>query len=188
MQNDIKNALEVLRNGGTFLYPTDTIWGLGCDATNADAVKKIYGIKNREDNKSMIILVDDIARIDSYVDDVPEVAYQMIEFSEKPLTVILEGAKFLASNVVNKEDNSVGIRVVKDEFCKELIRRFRKPIVSTSANISGEPSPSNFDEISDVVKDAVDYTVEYRQDDYTKAQPSGIVLIRKDSTFKVIRE
>lgn len=188
MQNDIKKALEVLRNGGTFLYPTDTIWGIGCDATNVEAVKKVYDIKKREDNKSMIILVDEIARIDSYIDDVPEVAYQLIEYAEKPLTVILEGAKFLANNVVNKEDNSVGIRVVKDEFCKELIRRFRKPIVSTSANISGEPSPAIFDEISDAVKDQVDYVVEHRQEDFTKAQPSGIILIRKDSSVKVIRE
>jgi len=188
MKEDINKTLEVLRNGGTFLYPTDTIWGLGCDATNIDAVKKIYDIKNREDNKSLIILVDEISRIDRYVDKVPEVVYQLLEFAEKPLTVVLEGAQYLADNVINKEDRSIGIRVVQDPFCKQLINRFRKPIVSTSANISGEPSPANFNEIADKVKQKVDYIVEHRQDDYTKAQPSGIILVRKDSTFKIIRE
>lgn len=188
MKEDINKALEVLRNGGTFLYPTDTIWGIGCDATDENAVKKIYNIKQREDNKSMIILVDEISRIDRYIDEVPEVVFQLLEFAEKPLTVILEGAQYLAQNVINKQDQSVGIRVVNDPFCKELIKRFRKPIVSTSANISGQPSPANFDEITSDVKDAVDYIVEHRQDDYTKAKPSGIILVRKDSTFKIIRE
>jgi len=188
MQQDINKTLEVLRNGGTFLYPTDTVWGLGCDATNQEAVSKIFKIKQRSDSKSLIILVDDIARIYSYIDEVPELAQQLIEYSEKPLTLILEGAKYLAQNVVNAEDNSVGIRVVKDEFCKQLIQRFRKPIVSTSANISGQPTPQIFDEIADEIKGAVDYVVTHRQDDFTKTSPSSIILLRKNNTIKVIRE
>lgn len=188
MRLDINKSLEVLRNGGTFLYPTDTIWGLGCDATNTEAVKKIYDIKNREDNKSLIVLVDEISRLESYIDEIPEVVFQLIEYTEKPLTLVLEGARYLAENVVNKEDNSIGVRVVKDPFCKELIFRFRKPIVSTSANISGEQAPTHFDEISEQIKNQVDYTVEHRQDDYSIANPSGIILVRKNGTVKVIRE
>lgn len=188
MQNDIKKAIEVLRSGGVILYPTDTIWGLGCDATNETAVQKIYDIKKRSDNKSMIILMDSENRLTGYVNDIPEVAYDVIEFAEKPLTVIFEGAKSLASNVINKEDQSVGIRITKEKFTKELIQRFRLPIVSTSANISGEPSPSIFDEISEEIKSAVDYIVEYRQDDTTKAKPSGIIKIGKDCSVKIIRE
>lgn len=188
MQQDINKALEVLRNGGTFLYPTDTVWGLGCDATNQEAVSKIFKIKQRSDSKSLIILVDDVARIYSYIDEVPELAQQLIEYAEKPLTLILEGAKYLAPNVVNIEDNSVGIRVVKDEFCRQLIQRFRKPIVSTSANLSGQPTPQIFDEISEDIKDRVDYIVTHRQDDVKKALPSSIILLRKDSSVKVIRE
>lgn len=188
MQNDIKKALEVLRNGGVILYPTDTIWGLGCDATNEAAVQKVYNIKKRADNKSMIVLMDSENRLPSYVNDIPEVAYDVIEFTEKPLTVIFEGAKSLAPNVINKEDKSVGIRITKEKFSKELIQRFRLPIVSTSANISGEPSPAIFDEISEEIKSAVDYIVEFRQDDYVKAKPSGIMKIGKDSSIKIIRE
>lgn len=188
MQNDIKKSLEVLRSGGVILYPTDTIWGLGCDATNEKAVQKIYDIKKRADNKSMIILMDSENRLPAYVDDIPDVAYDLIELTEKPLTVIFEGAKSLATNVINKDDKSVGIRITKDKFSKELIQRFKLPIVSTSANISGEAAPSIFDEISDDIISAVDYVVEYRQNDYTKAKPSGILKIGKDSSVKIIRE
>lgn len=187
MQNDIKKALEVLQNGGVILYPTDTIWGLGCDATNKEAVDRIYKIKNRADNKSMIILMDHPGRMSSYLEDIPEVALDLMELAEKPLTVILEGAKNLAENVINQEDRSVGIRLPNDEFCQQLIQRFRKPIVSTSANISGNPTPAIFDEVDDEIKEMVDYIVKYRQEDINKAQPSGIVKIGKSSEVKVIR-
>ncbi len=188
MNNDINNALEVLRSGGIILYPTDTVWGIGCDATNEKAVKKIFKLKQRADNKSVIILVDEINKIDPYLEEIPEIAYQLIEMTDKPLTVILEGAKNLANSVINASDNSIGVRTTNDRFSKQLISRFKKPIVSTSANISNMPSPSIFDEISDEIIAGVDYVVKYRQDDITKYAPSGIILVRKDSSIKIIRE
>jgi len=188
MQNDIKSALDVLRKGGVILYPTDTIWGLGCDATNPDAVARVYSIKKRTDSKSMIILMDTENRLASYVDDIPDVAYDLINLSEKPLTVIFEGAKALAHNVINADDNSVGIRITREVFSKQLIQQFKKPIVSTSANISGEPFPSIFDDISAEIINQVDYVVKYRQDDISKSSPSGIIRIGKDLTIMVIRE
>ncbi len=188
MREDIQAALDVLRKGGVILYPTDTIWGLGCDATNPDAVQKIYEIKKRSDNKSMIILVDHPGRISSYIDEVPEIAFEVIELAESPLTVILEGAKNLASNVVNQEDRSVGIRVVNEPFCQQLIQQFKRPIVSTSANISGEPSPAIFDEIEPGIMASVSYVVKYRQGDHLKSKPSGIIKIGKNGSVKVIRE
>ncbi|HAM98587.1 MAG TPA: threonylcarbamoyl-AMP synthase [Marinilabiliales bacterium] len=188
MREDIKTALEVLRNGGIILYPTDTIWGLGCDATNPDAVQKIFEIKKRSDNKSMIVLVDHPGRIASYIDEVPEIAFEVIELAESPLTVILEGAKNLAPNVVNQEDKSVGIRVVKEPFCQQLIQQFKRPIVSTSANISGDPSPAIFDDIEPSIMASADYVVKYRQGDLQKAKPSGIIKIGKEGLVKVIRE
>jgi len=188
MQTDIKKALEVLRSGGVILYPTDTIWGLGCDATNPEAIKKIYEIKNRIDNKSMIILMDSVNRIDSYIEEVPDVAYDVIELSEKPLTVILEGAKALAQNVINNDDQSVGIRVTKEKFSQQLIQRFRKPIVSTSANISGEPSPKIFDDIDQNIIEKVDYVVKFRQDDISKSEPSSIIKIGQDLSINIIRK
>ncbi len=188
MTDDINNALEVLRNGGIILYPTDTIWGIGCDATNEEAVKNIFKLKQREDSKSVIILVDNMAKIDSYVDEIPEIADQLIEVSENPLTVILEGAKNLAKNVINASDDSIAVRKTNDPFSKQLISRFKKPIVSTSANISNMPSPTIFDEISEEIINGVDYVVKHRQDDINKAKPSGIILVRKDSSIKVIRQ
>ncbi|MDA3893880.1 MAG: L-threonylcarbamoyladenylate synthase [Salinivirgaceae bacterium] len=188
MHNDIKKALEVLRNGGVILYPTDTIWGLGCDATNEEAVQRIYEIKQRADHKSMIILMDNINRLPSFVNDIPDVAYDVIEFSEKPLTIILEDAKALAKNVINKDDGSVAIRITKEKFTQQLIQQFKKPIVSTSANISGDPSPAIFDEISDKIISSVDYVVEYRQNDLSKSTPSGILKIGKNLSITIIRK
>jgi L-threonylcarbamoyladenylate synthase len=186
-KNDISKALEVLRSGGVILYPTDTIWGLGCDATNPEAVKKIYTLKKRADNKSMIILVDTPNRINSYIEEVPDIAFDLMELADKPLTLILEGAKNLAENVVNQEDKSIGIRVVNEAFCRQLIRQFKKPIVSTSANFSGEPSPAIFDEINETLISQVDYVVEYRQDDIKKAAPSGIIKVETNGGIKIIR-
>ncbi|WP_430811549.1 MULTISPECIES: L-threonylcarbamoyladenylate synthase [unclassified Carboxylicivirga] len=187
MHDDLKQALEVLRNGGIILYPTDTIWGIGCDATNADAVKRIYELKQRADSKSMLVLMDNTAKLAGYINDIPEVAYDMAELSTKPLTIIYDDAKNLAPNLL-AEDGSVGIRISNEEFSKQLCARFKKPIVSTSANISGTPSPKNFDAISDEVKKGVDYIVKYRQEETDNPAPSSIIKLTKDGQVSVIRE
>jgi len=187
MQEDINNAIKVLQNGGVILYPTDTIWGIGCDATNEDAVKKIYEIKKREDSKSMLILLNNINFIRSYVDDVPEVALDIVELSEKPVTIIYSDAKNLAKNLI-AEDGSIGIRITSEEFTDKLIQKFRKPLVSTSANISGEKFTGNFDDISDVIKNNVDYIVSYNQNKEVSKEPSSIIKIGKGNQIKVIRE
>jgi len=187
MNEDIQKALEVLRNGGIILYPTDTIWGIGCDATNADAVKKIIQIKKRNDKKSMLILVDVANRINQYIREIPEISWELIEVSDHPVTIIYPGAKNLASNLI-AEDGSVGIRITKDEFCKKLIGQFKKPIVSTSANISERPSPSIFSEIDPEVINSVDYVVSWRQNDRKKATPSSIIKIGTKGEIKIIRK
>ena len=187
MQNDINKALEVLKSGGVILYPTDTIWGLGCDATNPDAVKRIYDIKKREDSKSMLVLMGNPALLERYVDEVPDVAWDLVEITTTPLTVIYPGAKNLAANLI-AADGSIGIRFTKEEFTIRLLQRFRRPIVSTSANISGEVAPAFFDEISEEVKEQVDYIVEYRQDDIAPAQPSGIIKLGPGGQIDIIRK
>ena len=187
MQEEIKKAIEVLRSGGVILYPTDTVWGLGCDATNEIAVKRIFEIKKREDAKAMLILIDNPAKLQSYVDEVPDMAWDLIEMSEKPLTIIYPQAKNLASNLI-AEDKSIGIRVTKETFSKNLCAQFRKPIVSTSANISGNATPSNFNQISDEIKSAVDYVVNFRQEDQSKPSPSSIIKLGKGNLFQLIRE
>ena len=187
MNEDVKAACEVLKNGGVILYPTDTVWGLGCDATNEEAVRKVYEIKKRVDSKALLVLVDTPVKVDFYVDDVPSVAWDLIELTTKPLTIVYSGARNLASNLL-ADDGSVGIRVTGEEFSYKLCQRFRKAIVSTSANISGEPSPAIFSEISDEIKSQVDYIVNYRQDDTRKAKSSSIVKLGKGGLVKVIRE
>lgn len=184
--DDLSKALEVLKNGGVILYPTDTIWGLGCDATNEDAVKRIFEIKKREDSKSMLVLIENPNRLTSYVRDVPEVAWQLIDVSDKPLTIIYSGAKNLAGNLIGG-DGSIGIRVTTEPFTEELIRRFRKPLVSTSANLSGMPSPANFSEISAEIKDSVDYIVRFRQEESRKATPSSILKLGPGGEIEIIR-
>ncbi|MBQ7484753.1 MAG: threonylcarbamoyl-AMP synthase [Bacteroidaceae bacterium] len=184
---EIKKAIEVMRNGGVILYPTDTIWGIGCDATNEEAVKKVYEIKKRADSKALICLVDSEAKIDFYVKDVPSVAWDLIELSTKPLTVIYDGARNLAPNLL-AEDGSVGIRVTNEEFSKQLCFRFRKAVVSTSANISGEPSPKSFADISDEIKNAVDYIVGVRQNEKGGVKPSSIIKLGAGGVVQVIRE
>ncbi len=187
MIEDIKAALDVLQKGGVILYPTDTIWGIGCDACNEEAVKKVYTIKNRIDSKSMLVLMENAALIERYVDEVPDIAYDLIELTDKPLTIIFDGARSLAKNLI-AEDGSIGIRITTEKFSSELIRRFKRPIVSTSANISGKPSPSCFDEIEPEIIDAVDYVVKYRQDDLQKSVPSGIIKLGRSGEIKIIRE
>ena len=187
MHNDLKNALEVLKKGGIILYPTDTIWGLGCDATNPEAVKRIYRIKKREDSKSMLVLMENPALLERYVEEVPEIAWDLVEISTTPLTVIYPKAKNFASNLI-AEDGSIGIRITREEFTRQLLQRFRRPIVSTSANISGEKSPAVFDEIPDEIKTQADYIVEYRQDDVTPARPSGIIKLWSGGRIEIIRK
>jgi len=183
---DIRNALKVLRSGGVILYPTDTIWGLGCDATNADAVRKIYTIKQRDDLKSLIILVNSVTMLTRYVDSPPEVALEMAELSMSPLTIVYDRGRSLAEGVA-ATDGSVGARVCDDPFCDDLITALRKPIVSTSANVSGAAAPSVFDEISEEIKAAADYICLWRQDDRSRAQASSVIRVSGNGIVKILR-
>lgn len=187
MNDDIKNAFDVLVAGGLILYPTDTVWGIGCDATNEDAVRKVYELKKRTDSKALIVMIDNAVKLDYYIDGVPEIAWDLIEVTDKPLTIIYDNARNVASNLL-AEDGSLAIRVSKEKFSQELCKRFRKALVSTSANISGTPTPTNFDEISAEIKNGVDYIVKYRQDDTTKAKSSSIIKLGKGGEIKIIRE
>jgi len=187
MDKEIPAAIETLQKGGIILYPTDTIWGLGCDATNKDAVSRIYAIKQRKDEKSMLILLDVAEKLYDYVAQVPDIAWNLIEVADKPLTLIYPGAQNLAENLI-AEDGSIGIRITKDEFCRKLISRFRKPIVSTSANVSGMPWPPNFQKIDRSLLKLVDYVVNFRQKDETRGKPSGIIKIGLSGEVLVIRE
>lgn len=184
---DIKSALKVLRAGGVILYPTDTVWGLGCDATNAAAVRKIYEIKKRSDAKSLIVLVNSVAMLMRYVDNPPEVALQIAEWSEKPLTVVYDKGRSLAEGVASS-DGSVGVRICSEPFCDALLDALRKPLISTSANISGEDAPAFFDEIGEEIVSAVDYVCLYRQDDRSKASPSSVIKVSANGAVKILRQ
>jgi len=184
--DDVRNALKALRAGGVILYPTDTVWGLGCDATNAEAVKKIYSIKKRAESKSLIILVNSPAMLERYVDNPPEVALQMAELAESPLTIVYDRGRSLAEGVASA-DGSVGVRVCADPFCDELITALRKPLVSTSANISGSEAPAIFDEISEELKEAVDYVCLWRQDDRSRAKASSVIRVSGNGVVKILR-
>ena len=186
MTEDIKKACEVMQAGGIILYPTDTIWGIGCDATNEKAVQRVYELKKRADNKAMLVLMDSSAKLNMYVNDIPDIAWDLIEVADKPLTIIYSNAKNLAKNLL-ADDGSVGIRITNEEFSRQLCERVRKPLVSTSANVSGDLSPANFSEVSEVVKNGVDYIVSYRQDDTSKAQPSNILKLGAGGLIQVIR-
>ena len=172
--------------GGIILYPTDTIWGIGCDATNEEAVRRVYELKRRSDHKAMLLLMDSSAKLNYYVQEVPDVAWDLIELADSPLTVIYSGARNVAPNLL-AADGSVGIRITQEEFSHKLCERFRKPLVSTSANVSGDPSPANFSEISETIKAGVDYIVRYRQDDLSKAAPSHIIKLGAGGLVKIIR-
>ncbi|MDY0905584.1 L-threonylcarbamoyladenylate synthase [Pedobacter sp. CFBP9032] len=187
LKEEINKALEVLKDGGVILYPTDTIWGLGCDATNVEAVEKLLKIKNRPAEKSLIVLLDVDSKIQSYINEVPEVAYDLIEYAENPLTIVFPGAKNLAPNVINS-DGSVGIRIVKHDFCTPLLQRFRKPIVSTSANLSGQPSPKFFDDIDPEILDLVDLVVDFEQENRSIKKPSTIMKLSPGGQFEFIRK
>ncbi len=187
IQEDIQNAVKVMREGGVILYPTDTVWGIGCDATNAEAVAKVFKIKQREDSKALICLVDSDARLQRYVRDVPAVAWDIMDLSTTPVTVILDGAVNLASNLI-AEDGSVAMRITSEPFSKELCYRFQKPLVSTSANISGEPPAQNFRDISPTLLEAVDYVCFSRRQEKHPHKPSSIIKLSKDGEIQIIRK
>lgn len=185
-KNDIAQSLICLSKGAIILYPTDTLWGIGCDATNENAVNKIFAIKKRDASKSMIILLDDAGKLLKYIKEVPPLAYDLIECATSPLTIIYPNAINLAKNVM-ADDGSIAIRIVEDDFCKQLIRKFNKPIVSTSANMSGKTAPDSFVMISDEIKNAVDYVVSIRQRENKKAVASAIIKLGVGGEVKVIR-
>ena len=190
-EEDIKNAVEVLRKGGVILYPTDTVWGIGCDATNAEAVKRVYDIKQRDDSKALICLVDSDARLQRYVRNVPDVAWQLIdslkEGDVKPTTIILDGAINLAENLI-AEDGSIALRITQEAFSKELCYRFQKALVSTSANISGQPPAQNYCDIAPELLEAVDYVCFSRRQEHRPHQPSSIIKLSADGQVAIIRK
>ncbi len=187
MENEILKSLEVLRNGGIILYPTDTIWGIGCDATNFQSISQIYKIKKRQDNKSMLVLVDSFEMIKNFVEKIPEKVFELVENFIEPLTIIYPKAKNLPQNLVNQEDGSIGIRIVKENFCKNLIKSFAKPIVSTSANLSGNPFPKNFSEIDKEISENVDYIVNFRREENSVSLPSRIIKVFENNEISIIR-
>ena len=190
-EEDIKKAVEVLRKGGVILYPTDTVWGIGCDATNAEAVKRVYEIKQRDDSKAMICLVDSDARLQRYVRNVPEVAWQLIDSLKdggvKPTTIILDGAMNLAENLI-ADDGSIALRITQEAFSKELCYRFQKALVSTSANISGEPAAQNYGDIDPRILEAVDYVCWSRRQEHKPHTPSSIIKLKANGEVTIIRK
>lgn len=186
-QDDIKKAVEIMKNGGVILYPTDTVWGIGCDATNAEAVAKVYKIKQRDDSKALICLVDSDARLQRYVRNAPEVAWNVMELATKPTTVIFDEAVNLAHNLI-AEDGSIAMRITNEEFSKELCYRFQKPIVSTSANISGQPAAQNYCDISEELLNAVDYVCFSRRQEHKPHTPSSIIKIKNNGEIDIIRK
>lgn len=186
IEEDIKNAVEVMRKGGVILYPTDTVWGIGCDATNAEAVARIYKIKQRAESKAMICLVDSDNRIQRYIRNVPEVAWDVMNYATTPTTVILDGAIGLAPNLI-AEDGSIAMRITQEEFSKQLCFRMQKPIVSTSANISGQPAAQNYRDISEEILSQVDYVCETRRNEHKPHKPSSIIRLRPDGEVTIIR-
>ena len=186
-EEDIRKAVEVLRKGGVILYPTDTVWGIGCDATNSEAVKRVYDIKQRDDSKALICLVDSDARLQRYIRKVPDVAWQLLDCCDKPTTVILDGAVNLAENLI-AEDGSVGIRITQEPFSKELCFRFQKALVSTSADISGEPAEQNYPDIDPKIIEAVDYVCWSRRQEHKPHKPSSIIKLTEDGQVTIIRK
>ncbi|MDD6780618.1 MAG: L-threonylcarbamoyladenylate synthase [Prevotellaceae bacterium] len=186
-EDDIRNAVEVMRKGGVILYPTDTVWGIGCDATNAEAVARVYEIKKRADSKALICLVDSDARLQRYVKKVPNVAWELLDCADKPTTVILDGAVNLAPNLI-AEDGSIALRITQEAFSKELCYRFQKAIVSTSANISGEPTAQNYCDVSQEIIDAVDYVCWTRRQEHKPHKPSSIIKLGLGGEVEIIRK
>jgi L-threonylcarbamoyladenylate synthase len=186
LRDEVAKALKIIREGGIILYPTDTIWGIGCDATNTEAVNKIYRLKQRDEAKSMIILLDTANRLESYVSDINPLAYDLIEYAENPLTLVLPGAKNISPALISS-DGSIGVRIAKHQFCQQLIQQLRKPLVSTSANVSGKPSPQYFSQIAPEIIDGVDYVVNLDQTSMEIKNPSTIMRLAPDGKFEFIR-
>lgn len=186
VDDDIKLACEAMKKGGVILYPTDTVWGIGCDATCSDAVRRVFEIKRRADNKAMIVMLGNINDLERYVDDVPDVAYDLIEMSITPLTIVYDKGRYLASELLG-EDGSVGIRITSEDFSKRLCLAYRRPIVSTSANVSGEPTAMTFADIKQDIKSQVDYIVKTRQEDVELHAPSSVIKLSSDGQVKIIR-
>lgn len=185
MTEEINKAIAILEKGGLLLYPTDTVWGIGCDATNKNAVQKVYDLKQREDSKALICMVGNDAMLERHIDHVPDLAYDIIDLSTKPTTIIYDNPKGIAKNLIGN-DNTLAVRVATDKFCQYLINKFKKPMVSTSANISGQPSPNSFKEISKAILTGVDYVVNLHQDK-KNGRPSAIIKLSNDGIVKVIR-
>ncbi len=185
--NDVQQALEILRAGGLILYPTDTVWGIGCDATNEAAVAKVYALKQRSDAKSLIVMADSMGMVERYVQQVPPMAYDLTEVSDMPLTIVYPQAVNIAANAL-AEDGSIAIRIVKHAFCEELLRKFKRPVISTSANISTEPTPSMFAKISEEIKNGVDFVVDASLEKGATRKPSSIIKLGVDGTVAVIRK
>ena len=186
-KEDIQNAVEVMRRGGVILYPTDTVWGIGCDATNEEAVAKVYKIKQRDDSKALICLVDSDARLQRYVRNIPNVAWDIFDLATKPTTIILDGAVNLAPNLI-PEDGSIAMRITHEEFSKELCYRFQKPIVSTSANISGQPAAMNYQDITPELLEAVDYVCYSRRQEKKPHTPSSIIKLTENGEITILRK
>lgn len=186
IEEDIKLACETLRKGGVILYPTDTVWGIGCDATCSDAVKRIFKIKRRADNKALIVMLGSENSLDRYVADIPEIAYDLIEVASNPLTIVYDNGCNLAPELLG-QDGSIGIRISREHFSKRLCQAYKKPIVSTSANISGATTPAIFDEITEEIKNSVDYIVEARRNDKNRHFPSSVIKLSAGGIIKVIR-
>jgi L-threonylcarbamoyladenylate synthase len=186
MKEEIEKIITVLKKGGVILYPTDTVWGIGCDATNPDAVDKVFQLKKRSDEKSLICLVNDFRMLNEYVENVPEVAYDILKYAKKPTTIIYDDPIRVAENLI-AADNSLAIRVTKDEFCKKLIQRYRRPLVSTSANFSGEKTPLSFAEIDPLILEGVDYVVNLHHNKKT-GKPSAIIKLGNGGSVKIIRK
>lgn len=186
MQEEIHKAYEVIKDGGIILYPTDTVWGIGCDATNPEAISKIYALKKREETKSMIVLMNGEKMMYNVFREIPETAWQIIDLSEKPTTLILDDPRNVAPNIIGS-DKTLGVRLVKEPFCFKLMERMKKPLVSTSANISGEPTPKSFKEISPEILNGVDYVVNLHRDKVAD-KPSTIIKLTKDSQVTIIRK
>lgn len=184
--DDLQKAVEILKQGGVILYPTDTVWGIGCDATNEKAVQRIYSIKQREDSKAMLCLLDAPGKLQGYVEEIPTIAWDLMDYATRPLTLIYPKGRNLAPNLLS-EDGSIGIRITKDTFSKKLCEAIHAPLVSTSANISGEPTAKNFKQIAPAIINAVDYVVRYRRKDISEALPSSIIKIGDGNVFHIIR-
>lgn len=186
VNTEVHNAFEIIQKGGIILYPTDTVWGIGCDATNPEAVARIYALKRREESKSMIVLMNGERMMYNVFKDIPEVAWQILDLSEKPTTLILDNPRNVAANII-ADDNTLGVRIVKEPFCYKLMERMKKPLVSTSANISGAPTPQSFKEISPEIRGGADYVVNLHRDK-VGGKPSAIIKLTNDSQVKIIRK